>query len=154
MEAGGWDPPSRPGAWLMAISIGLIEPAVRDFASTQVDELPRHDESSDPTVKHVIGPCGRPLTLADLPSPETKRWVIRRKAEVVTAVRGGLLTLEEACSRYALNSDEILSWQHCIERFGLAGLRTTKTQLYLRSIARPEPVRLPKGAGVLACVGG
>jgi hypothetical protein len=147
------------GGWLMATNSALIEPAsARDIASAQVDELAPSscgmNENADPTVKHVIGPCGRPLTLADLPSPDTKRWVIRRKAEVVTAVRGGLLTLEEACSRYALNSDEILSWQHCIDRFGLAGLRTTKTQLYLRSIARPEPVRLPKGAGVLACVGG
>lgn len=32
--------------------------------------------------KHVIGPDGHFLTLADLPSPETKRWVIgaRRKS--------------------------------------------------------------------------
>jgi hypothetical protein len=56
--------------------------------------------------KHVIGPDGRRLTLADLPSPNTKRWVVRRKAQVVAAVRGGLLSLEEACSRYALNADE------------------------------------------------
>jgi len=37
--------------------------------------------------------------------------VIRRKAEVVAAVRGGLLSLEEACSRYTLTVDEFLSWQ-------------------------------------------
>ena len=42
-------------------------------------------------VSYVIGPDGSPLTLADLPPPNTKRWVIRRKAEVVAAVRGGLL---------------------------------------------------------------
>ena len=42
----------------------------------------------------VIGPEGTPLTMADLPKPDTVRWVIRRKAEVVAAVRGGLLTLE------------------------------------------------------------
>ena len=30
--------------------------------------------------------------LADLPPPETKRWVIRRKAAVVTAVRRGVLS--------------------------------------------------------------
>ncbi|HUB84495.1 MAG TPA: DUF1153 domain-containing protein, partial [Rhizomicrobium sp.] len=30
----------------------------------------------------VIGPNGTPLTLRDLPSPRTKRWVPRRKAEV------------------------------------------------------------------------
>ena len=34
-------------------------------------------------VSYVIGPDGSPLTLADLPPPNTKRWVIRRKAEVV-----------------------------------------------------------------------
>ena len=93
------------------------------------------DGTAKPTVKQVIGPDGRPLTLADLPLPGTKRWVIRRKAEVVAAVRGGLLSLEEACSRYALNSDEFLSWQHCIDRFGLAGLHTTRTQRYLRKFA-------------------
>jgi hypothetical protein len=53
-------------------------------------------------VKHVMGPDGSPLTIADLPAPGTKRWVIRRKAEVVAAVRGGLLSFEEACSRYNL----------------------------------------------------
>jgi len=93
---------------------------------------------SNPTrsIKHVIGPDGRRLTLADLPSSDTKRWVIRRKAEVVAAVRGGLLSLEEACSRYALNYDEFLSWQYCIDRYGLAGLRTTRTQYYITSVAR------------------
>jgi len=37
---------------------------------------------------YVIGPTGAPLTIADLPPPNTGRWVIRRKAEVVAAVRG------------------------------------------------------------------
>jgi hypothetical protein len=37
---------------------------------------------------YVTGPDGSPLTIADLPPPGTKRWVIRRKAEVVAAVRG------------------------------------------------------------------
>ena len=86
--------------------------------------------SAQPTGKHVIGPDGRRLTVADLPSADTRRWVVRRKAEVVAAVRGGLLSLDEACSRYALSSDEILSWQDGIDRFGLAGLRTTRSQLY------------------------
>jgi hypothetical protein len=80
--------------------------------------------------KYVIGPDGSPLTMADLPAPDTKRWVIRRKAEVVAAVRGGLLSLEEACSRYLLTVDEFLSWQSSIDQHGLAGLRTTRTQQY------------------------
>ena len=81
-------------------------------------------------VSYVIGPDGSPLTLADLPPPNTKRWVIRRKAEVVAAVRGGLLSLEEACSRYTLTVDEFLSWQFSIDQHGLAGLRTTRIQQY------------------------
>jgi hypothetical protein len=80
--------------------------------------------------KYVLGPDGSPLTLADLPAPGTKRWVIRRKAEVVAAVRGGLLSLEEACSRYMLTVEEFLDWQRSIDRHGLAGLRTTRIQQY------------------------
>jgi hypothetical protein len=78
----------------------------------------------------VIGPDGGPLTIADLPDPSTKRWVVRRKAQVVVAVRGGLLSLEEACSRYRLTVDEFLSWQSSMDQHGLAGLRTTRTQKY------------------------
>lgn len=76
-----------------------------------------------PRVKYVIGPDGSPLTIADLPPMNTRRWVIRRKAEVVAAVRGGLLSLEEACQRYTLTVDEFLSWQMSIDQHGLAGLR-------------------------------
>ncbi|HXZ15203.1 MAG TPA: DUF1153 domain-containing protein [Roseiarcus sp.] len=83
-----------------------------------------------PRVKYVIGPDGSPLTVADLPAPDTRRWVIRRKAEVVAAVRGGLLSLEEACTRYTLTVDEFLSWQVSIDQFGLPGLRTTRIQQY------------------------
>ena len=80
--------------------------------------------------KYVIGPDGSPLTMADLPAPGMKRWVIRRKAQVVAAVRGGLLSIEDACSRYMLTVDEFLSWQSSIDQHGLAGLRMTRTQQY------------------------
>jgi hypothetical protein len=84
-------------------------------------------------VNYVIGPDGSPLTVADLPPPVNQRWVIRRKAEVVAAVRGGLLSLEEACERYVLTVEEYLSWQRSIDRHGLAGLRTTRIQDYRAS---------------------
>jgi hypothetical protein len=80
--------------------------------------------------RFVIGPDGRVLTVADLPPRNTKRWVIRRKAELVAAVRGGLLTLEEACERYTLTVDEFLSWQRTLDRHGLPGLRATRVQDY------------------------
>jgi hypothetical protein len=95
----------------------VIEFIVREFSMT---------EPHRPRVKYVIGPDGSPLTIADLPAPGTKRWVIRRKAEVV----GGLLSLEEACSRYTLTVEEFLAWQYSIDQHGLAGLRTTRIQQY------------------------
>jgi hypothetical protein len=80
--------------------------------------------------KYVVGPTGAPLTLSDLPPGDTERWVIRRKAEVVAAVRGGLLSLDEACERYRLTNEEFLGWQKSIDQHGLAGLRTTRIQQY------------------------
>ena len=88
------------------------------------------NEPKRPRVKYVIGPDGTPLTISDLPAPGTNRWVIRRKAQVVAAVRGGLLSLEEACARYALTVEEFLAWQHSIDQHGFAGLRTTRIQQY------------------------
>jgi len=79
---------------------------------------------------HVIGPLGEPLTLADLPSPRTKRWVIRRKAEVVAAVNGGLLTIDEVLERYGLTLEEFASWQRAVDRSGMQGLRVTRIQHY------------------------
>src|SRR4051794_35450207 len=70
---------------------------------------------------------GNPLDELLLPS---KRWTTRRKAMVVEAVRGGQLTLQEACKRYQLSVDEFLSWECAIERHGVPGLRTTRVQIY------------------------
>lgn len=71
-----------------------------------------------------------PVTLDDLPPPDTKRWVVRRKAAVVAAVRSGLISLEDACSRYTLSVEEFLSWERAIEKHGLRGLRVTRLQDY------------------------
>jgi hypothetical protein len=77
-------------------------------------------------VNHVIGPEGDVLTLGNLPSATTGRWVPRRKAEVVLAVRGGLLSFGEACRRYNLTAEEFLTWQDGLEQQGIRGLRATK----------------------------
>jgi hypothetical protein len=87
-------------------------------------------ENQDIRPAQVIGPLGEPLTLDDLPSPDTKRWVVRRKAEVVAAVNGGLLTLDEALERYGLTLEEFASWQRAVDRSGMHGLRVTKIQYY------------------------
>lgn len=73
------------------------------------------------------------LTLNDLPPADTKRWVMRRKAQVVDGVRSGLLTMQEACARYTLSEEEFLSWQRLIDAHGPRALRTTRLQDYRRS---------------------
>lgn len=74
----------------------------------------------------VPGPLGYPLTLDDLPPPDTLRWTIRKKGEVVYAIKGGLLTLDEACERYGLTLEELTNWQRALDGGGLRGLRATR----------------------------
>ena len=78
----------------------------------------------------VTGPLGERMTRADLPPRNTMRWIARRKAEVVAAVNGGLLTIPEACERYELTLEEFASWQRAVEREGLSGLRISRAQAF------------------------
>jgi hypothetical protein len=87
-------------------------------------------ETGQTAPKRVIGPYGEELTLETLPSGSTARWTIRRKADVVAAVTGGLLSPNEACARYGLSVEELTNWQRSISRSGMAGLRVTQIQFY------------------------
>lgn len=86
----------------------------------------------------VIGPLGEPLTLETLPPADTTRWVVRRKAEVVAAVNGGLLTVDEVCERYGLTVEEFAGWQRAIDRSGMPGLRVTRIQHYRQLYERQQ----------------
>jgi hypothetical protein len=81
----------------------------------------------------------RPL-LSELPPPDTKRWVARRKAVVVDAVRNGAISLDEACRRYELSVEEFRAWQRAIDSHGVAGLRVTRLQIY-RDTPPTKPAR-------------
>jgi len=101
---------------------------------------------SDASKGKVLGPTGLPMTAKDLPPTTIKRWVIRRKAEVVAGVKGGLISLDEACKRYDLSIDEFRSWQRLFDSHGMRGLRTTKINKYRGSIPgshRSEISRTP-----------
>jgi hypothetical protein len=78
----------------------------------------------------VNSPLGVPLTVESLPPPGTTHWVMRRKAEVLAAINGGLLSIEQACERYDLSLDELMLWKRAVERSGIPGLRVTRTQHY------------------------
>lgn len=105
---------------------------IGDNRPEEAGETPMTESYSMERVAHVphlaVGPDGHPLSVDDLPSPDTRRWVARRKAEVVSAVRAGLLSLEEACTRYQLSTEEYRGWEAAIDRHGLGGLRVTRIQ--------------------------
>lgn len=86
----------------------------------------------------VIGPLGQPMTLASLPPLDTKRWVAHRKAELVAAVHGGLLTSGEVCERYNIELEEFVSWQRGVERLGVRGLFVTRAQKHRDSFERRQ----------------
>lgn len=77
------------------------------------------------------------MTIDDLPPPNTTRWVVRRKAQVVFGVQAGLISLENACRRYNLTPEEYASWERLIERHGIRGLRVTRLKEYREN--EPQP---------------
>ncbi len=80
--------------------------------------------------KALRGPLRMPTSVDDLPSSDTKRWHVHRKAQVVYAVRTGMLSLADARRRYQLSAEEFGSWQQLIEAHGLPGLRVTYGKQY------------------------
>jgi hypothetical protein len=80
--------------------------------------------------RQVALPDGTILTRADLPNPETRRWVASRKAIVVKAVKYGLLSESEAKERYSLSDEEYALWVEAIDKHGEKALRVTTIQKY------------------------
>jgi hypothetical protein len=68
--------------------------------------------------------------LDDLPPPDTQRWVIRRKAQVLSAIEGGRISRAEACARYRISEAELRLWERAITCAGVPGLRVTRVQIY------------------------
>ena len=78
-----------------------------------------------PGPRAVKLPDGTMLTRADLPPPDTRRWVASRKHAVVRGVLHGLLSREEALARYGLSQEEFLEWESALSTHGEAGLKAT-----------------------------
>ena len=73
--------------------------------------------------------------MPELPS-SGQRWTTRRKAAVIDAVRGGLVTIDKACRLYELSLDEFVAWERDLNRNGVPGLRATRYQIYRDTEAR------------------
>lgn len=67
-------------------------------------------------------PDGGIMSMSDLPDCNT-RWVASRKADVVRAVVGGLLTREDALRRYGLTEEEFTLWAR---NYAAGGVRRLK----------------------------
>lgn len=66
----------------------------------------------------------------ELPPSAVGRWTVRRKAEIVRAVRGGWVPIDEVCRLYSISADEFVAWERDLDRYGIPGLRTTRYQIY------------------------
>lgn len=97
---------------------------------SQQPSVPTPSAASGDQAKIVRISSDRQRELDRLPPPDTLRWVMRRKAQVVAAVRSGVLTFEEACQRYLLSEEEFKSWMKLLDSHGVRGLRATRTQEY------------------------
>ncbi|MTH77488.1 DUF1153 domain-containing protein [Paracoccus aestuariivivens] len=84
-------------------------------------------KSRGPRTAHMAD--GSILTLADLPEVGM-RWVARRKAIVVAAVKYGLLSKDDVIKRYDLSEEEFDTWAHMIERHGRDALKITQLQKF------------------------
>ncbi len=80
--------------------------------------------------RQITLPDGTVLSRADLPPPETRRWVASRKAIVVKAVIYGLITVADALERYALSDEEFALWRAAVEVHGDKALKVTTLQKY------------------------
>ncbi len=69
-------------------------------------------------------------TATELPAADTKRWVISRKAQVLDAIRDGVLSRAEACARYNISEAELRLWERAVACAGVPGLRVTRVQIY------------------------
>jgi len=116
-----------------AVNAVLLQSQSRRSVSSRAQMHSVNHTSPKAGTPCTVAPDGTLLTMDNLPGPETKRWVPSRKAIVVAAVRVGMLSVEEACGRYRLTEEEFAMWQFQVDRHGLAGLRTSKGQLYRRS---------------------
>ncbi len=80
--------------------------------------------------RSVTLPDGTIMTRADLPSPNTRRWVASRKAAVVKAVHCELITREDALKMFGLSEDEFSEWESAVKEHGIDALKATALQRY------------------------
>jgi hypothetical protein len=94
--------------------------------------------SEDSPGRAVVDSFGELLTVESLPPADVVRWVSRRKAQLVCAIREGLISRQEACDRYNISNEELFSWEKLLGDHGPRALLVTKTQRYRRAVTSTD----------------
>jgi CheY-like chemotaxis protein len=106
-----------------ALLLPVQNPAILEIEQiASMEEAPLGRRARMGNGTWVVGPLGRRLYRKDLPSPNCQ-WTPRRKAEVVAAFAGGLLSTREVHGIYGLSVDEFADWQRAGPRFDMLGLK-------------------------------
>lgn len=87
--------------------------------------MPEHKQDYKDTSYPVHVP-----DFSELPPADTCRWDSKRKAQIVEAVRAGVLSIEQATDTYDMSIEEFLSWQLLYERYGANGLTVKHAKKY------------------------
>src|SRR5271166_2150304 len=76
--------------------------------------------------KVARGLRGNVIAPYDLPPAHGIRWTPLRKVDLIAAILGGVITLDEAKARYALTAEELSEWRRGLAAGGVKGLKATK----------------------------
>lgn len=76
----------------------------------------------------VTLPDGTVFSRADLPPPDTARWVASRKLAVVRGIAYGLISRSEALRLYGLSDEELDGWLRAARDNGKDGLKATSVK--------------------------
>ena len=113
---------------LIAVDVVSLDNHVAHIDTrTQIGDMEMNGGSPGRT---LIDPFGKPLTIDRLPPAITIRWVVRRKVQVVCAIREGLISQRDACDRYGISDAELLSWEKLLDDCLLRVLLETSIQRY------------------------
>jgi hypothetical protein len=75
--------------------------------------------------KVAIGLRGNVIAPYDLPPARGARWTPLRKVDLIAAILGGVITLDEAKARYALTTEELSEWRRGLAAGGVKGLKVS-----------------------------
>lgn len=84
--------------------------------------------SNGPSVVRLTN--GDVISVADLPPATLQRWTASRKRVVVRAVIFGLVSMQEACDRYHLSTEEFNAWLARYADYGPEALKETRLKKY------------------------